>query len=366
MTTAARLRPIIVGQDRSITATLTRAALSAIEPAYRVGIAARNAAFDVNLLRSKRLGRTAISVGNLTTGGTGKTPFVIYLAQYLLAAGHRPAVLLRGYNPQHRSGTNDQTAPTPASDEATLLREVLGERVPVEADADRAAAAQRMLDAYPQTDVFLLDDAFQHRWAYRDLDLVLIDATDPFSNRHVLPRGLLREPLRNLRRAHAVVITRTDEIPNAQIAELDAAITKITGHPPLTHTGHHWDGLVDHTDCEHPLDALQRTPVFAVAGIGNPDSFDRHLRSHAPRVVDSRRLPDHHPYTRDELDTFFRDAHTRHAGAIVTTHKDMVKWRPLLADTSPPLPVYYPRLSIAILDGQNQLDSLLKQTLSGH
>lgn len=195
----ANIRDILSGEDRGAGAKLTRVALTAMEPAYRAAVALRNVAFDRGWRTPRDLGRPTISVGNLTVGGTGKTPMVVALCRKLIAMGHLPGVLLRGY--KSHGGR---------SDEADELQTTLGSQVVVEADPDRVAAARRVLQKTPGTTVFVLDDGFQHRRAHRDLDIVLLDAARPFADGHVLPRGLLREPMQNLRRASAVIFTHAD------------------------------------------------------------------------------------------------------------------------------------------------------------
>jgi len=316
-------------------------------------IFSRNAAFDAGMRRPHRLPRPTISVGNLTTGGTGKTPFVIHLCKQLTEKGFRPAVLLRGYG--QRPGSSD-------SDEATMLTETLGPSIPVEADANRVIAAQRVTQQHPEVNLFLLDDAFQHRQVHRDLDLVLIDATQPFGFGHVLPRGLLREPIRNLRRADAVVLTRTNAASPKQLADLDRLIAEITGHPPIAHTRHEWSGYTDPTGDTQPLDVLRQARVIGVCGIGNPASFERSLRDHTGELLAMHRFPDHHHYHRDQMTTLLKSAAERHADTVVTTHKDFVKWRPILDVAPSPLPIYYPSLRILLTKGEKDLDSLLQKT----
>ncbi len=341
-------------QDRSLSAALARAGLSCLAWPYRAVIASRNACYSYRLCRAIDLGRPTVSVGNITTGGTGKTPMVIELANRLHRQGKRPAVLLRGY----------KAADTNHSDEATLLAESLGDTAVVEPGADRVAAAKRVLANDPNIDVFLLDDGFQHRRVKRNLDLVLIDATQPFGHGRLLPRGLLREPLTALRRANAVMITRADLISPDQLAKLDQRIEQLTGRPPTAHTAQRWSRFVDLQGNTAELPALSHTRVVSACGIGNPDAFERTLHKHTGDVTHAHRFEDHHHYTRADLDAIFQRAKDHAAAAVVTTHKDAVKWRPLLADGPPPVPVYYPAMGVAFLDGEQNVDTLLRETLA--
>ena len=202
-----RFLAVIDGSEQSLAASAARSGLALLEPSYTLAIAARNTLFDKHLRRTRHLLHPVISIGNLTTGGTGKTPMVIDLARRLRALGRRPAILTRGYK-----------STDGFSDEAAVMQLELGQDMPVEVNGDRAAGAAAVLARAPRTDVFLLDDGFQHRQIHRDLDIVLIDATCPFGYGHLLPRGLLREPKVNLARADAVIVTRADQSPPDRLA----------------------------------------------------------------------------------------------------------------------------------------------------
>ncbi len=343
------------GADRTVLGSIARFGLACLEPAYRVVVVGRNAVFNTGLRQTRRLGRPTISVGNLTTGGTGKTPMVIDLAQRLVALGAHPAVLLRGY----RGGGSGI-----GSDEAMLLREALGSAVPVEADADRSAGAKRVLQAHPGTDVFLLDDGFQHRQVYRDIDLVLIDVTQPFGFGRVLPRGMLREPVKNLRRASAVILTRADQVQPDRLAGLDRQVKQITSRAPIAHVAYTWGGYCDAQGVAHPREVLGNKRVLGVCGVGNPDAFEARLRAEVGQMVEMRVLGDHYQYRRDQIEGWGQDAQRAGLDAIVTTDKDWVKWRGLLDGATLPIPIYRPRLCVAFIDnGQRALDALLNGVL---
>lgn len=346
-----RLISILSGEERSGAAACLRATAALLEPPYRLGVAVRNAMFDRGLRRVVRLPRPVISVGNLTTGGTGKTPMVIELARRLQTKKTRVAILIRGYKGSSSGG----------SDEVAVLAEALGPEVPVEADADRAAGAQRVLDRRPEVDVFLLDDGFQHRQIARDLNIVLIDATAPFGFGHLLPRGLLREPPGNLRRADALIVTRADQVAPQELVNLDQTLARLAGRPPLAHAAHVWEGFCDQHGQRHPAEALQREKVLAVSGIGNPQAFAATLARSVGQVVEHRVFPDHHAFNQaQEISQWISQAvRERGATAVVTTEKDWVKWRVQLAAAPLPIPIYRPMLKIRFLDGAAALDALL-------
>jgi len=348
---------IMAGEEQGPLAGVLRLGLSALTPGYRLAISVRNMMFNSGLRKSARLPRPALSVGNLTTGGTGKTPMVIELARRLAEQGSRPAVLLRGYM------ANAKTGP---SDEAQQLRDELGSSVPIEPNPSRIQAAGRVIEKNPgaEVSVFLLDDGFQHRQVHRDLDLVLIDATRPFGFDRLLPRGLLREPARNLRRADAVIVTRSDQVDPKVLAALDKRIQELTGRPPTAHSVHRWNGFRQ-DDQTLPPDHLKPLSVVGVSAIGNPKAFERTLADTAGRVLTCLRFDDHHPYTAGHLQELLAKATQDDAQAVVTTEKDWVKWRPLIQSlniTAYP-PILRPILGIGFIDGGQALDNLLHKAL---
>lgn len=353
----ARLYDIMAGDDRSVLGHAARLGLSGMEPGYRLAISLRNRLFDLGLRKPLRLPRPTISVGNLTTGGTGKTPMVIELVKRLTEQGSRPAVLLRGYMAKGDS--------TP-SDEAAQLKSELGSSVPVEPDPNRAEAADRVIRKHPTTSVFLLDDGFQHRQVHRDLDIVLIDATRPFGFGRLLPRGLMREPLRNLRRADAVIITRCDLVTTDTLADLDRRIQTLTGQPVIAHAVYHWTGFRS-DDNSLPGDHLKAMKTIGVSAIGNPKAFQDMLNEASGEVLTCHSFDDHHAYQPDEIRGLLADAKQRGAQAVVTTEKDWVKWRPILQDDGvdpPPLPILRPVLGVVFIDGDQAISRMLRQTAS--
>jgi tetraacyldisaccharide 4'-kinase len=342
------------GDKRGLGGCLLRGGLGALMPFYGAAVAGRNAAFDLGLRRPRRLGRPVISVGNLTTGGTGKTPMVIELARRLVALGARPAVLLRGYK-----------ATAAGSDEAALLADALGPAVPVAADPRRDRAAKAVLAANPQVSVFLLDDGFQHRQVWRDLDLVLVDATYPLGRAHLLPRGFLREPVGNLRRASAVIVTHADVVTPPEVAEIDRLITRVHGRAPLAHAAHRWTGFRDSAGADQPSDALRGRKVLAVCGIGNPAAFGSMVAA-AAGGYELVAMSDHHAYTAADLSGLAARARQSNCGAVVTTEKDWIKWAILPGGAGAllgGLPVYRPALTIELVDGSEALTQLLRAVL---
>ena len=315
--------------------------LGILEIPYALLMRARNHLYDRNILSAGSLGRAAISIGNLTTGGTGKTPLVRWLAEQMHHRGWRPAILLRGY--AAKNGHSDEEIEL-----RRLLLPVLGDRKTVKAGPDRLAGARILLVDDPQIDLFLLDDAFQHRRARRDLDVVLINAAEPFGFGHVLPRGLLREPMCGLNRADAIVLTRADAVPRN---DLDAIMQTLRAHnpsAPVYQTRHRITGWVDVTGNLHPADAIRGQPAFLFCGIGDPASFDLQIRSMGATIAGSHFFPDHHAYTSHDLNHL-----SSRTGLLLTTEKDWVKLAPLLPQNFP-TKIWRARLELQWLEGDDQ------------
>jgi len=291
-----------------------------------------------------------ISVGNLTTGGTGKTPLVQWIVDRLRDEGHHPAVLLRGYG----SGNPRE------SDEAMLYREAM-EGVPILADPDRVGALGRHLTGQPDTTCAILDDGFQHRRLHRDLDLVLVDATRPLDQLRLLPAGHLREPLQSLRRAHAVIVTRSA----GEDPELSARIEALHGRAPLAWTDHQWTGIEVHEggatryeDCQW----LSGRRFACRLGIGNPEAARNQLRQAGGEIVVDMPARDHAPFERAEIDRLLKAAGD--VDGVFMTAKDRVKAQPLV-DAGCPVPLVVPQLRLRFHSGQAALVALLEGAMAG-
>jgi len=335
----------ISGRDRSLSAALRRGAAACLEPLYRAGVAWRNRAYDLGQKPIHRLGRPVVSIGNLTAGGTGKTPMVMHCVQALREQSRTPAVLMRGYK-----------AEAEGADEARELSQRL-EGVPVVAQPDRVSAGRRLLEDRPDVDVLVLDDGFHHRRLHRDLDLVLIDATCPFGYERLLPRGLLREPPENLRRADAVIVTRADAVDAESLRRLDRRLETLHGRPPLAHACHQWAAVLDADDRENEM--RQDDGVFAFCAIGNAPAFFAQVAGHAT-LLGSRGFADHHPYRAEDLRAVFAAARSAVIDCPATTEKDWVKLRPLLESLNDVPDIRRPHLSMAFMDGRNALTERLR------
>ncbi|HMI51101.1 MAG TPA: tetraacyldisaccharide 4'-kinase [Candidatus Saccharimonadales bacterium] len=297
-------------------------------------------------LKQKRLRGMVISVGNLTVGGTGKTPMVIWLAEKFLAEGKRVAILSRGYR-----GANG------TSDEIELMRSRLRERVVFGVGADRYATGSA-LEAKGSIDVFLLDDGFQHLPLGRDLDILLMDASRPLNKELLLPAGRLREPIRAMSRANLLIVTRSEAVPGTTeaIGKLSqypvfAAATRLLGFRLLGATG----GV-------QTVDEIGSGPFLAFCGIGNPAAFFADLDAWGVKVSGTRAFADHHRYSDGDIAQIENAAERSGARALVTTEKDAEN---LAGVRRAKMPMYTAAIDFVISPAED-FDRLLDQAVLGH
>jgi len=293
-------------------AALARAGLRAASWPYGAVVRTRNVLFDRGWKKIERAAVPVISVGNLTAGGTGKTPCVEYIAGYLRRQETCVAILSRGYGSE--GGMND---------EALVLEENCPD-VPHLQGVDRVELARIAIEEL-ESEILVLDDGFQHRRLGRNLDVVLLDATDPWGQGYLLPRGLLREPKSSLQRAGVIVLTRCDQAESLET--LRTEVQRLVPGKPTIETIHRPTQLVNGENrCE--LGELKRHPVAAFCGIGNPGAFERTLRDLGANVTNIRTFADHHAYTREDIDGLRTWASQQPADVcVVTTQKDFVKIR---------------------------------------
>lgn len=309
----------------------------------------RNLLYDRGVFDSFDLAAKTISIGNITVGGTGKTPLVAYVSATLAERGERVCVLTRGYgrkNPRERvlvsDGEKILADPSEAGDEPfELARKLLGKAVVI-ADADRVSAAEWAKRRFGVT-AFVLDDGFQHRKLKRGVDIVCIDATDPFGGDKMLPAGRLREPVANLRRADIIVITRADLVKDisdlrSEILRLNPGASVFTARNQIIRiielSGFfNRDAVVQNKAgvlVEHSAIEPKRDRAFAFSGIGNPDSFFNQIRDHGVNLVAANIYRDHHRYSQKDIEREEGVARKGKADFLITTVKDAVKLKDLV------------------------------------
>lgn len=337
----------ISGRTTGLPAAVSRLALSTLSCPYRLAIAIRNYYYDTSG-QVTRPPVPVISVGNLTTGGTGKTPFVAGLFNRLAGMSRRPAILIRGYHAA-RGGL---------ADEVRELVDLTGCDRIVQ-NPDRLAAAEEAICRFAP-DVLLLDDGFQHRRIGRHLDIVLVDATNPFGHGHLLPRGLLREPPTALRRADLIVLTRCDQVDSEHLDLLRQQIAKHAPEKPLMQARHRpvaWVGLDGEVLA---LPSAEPRRVVCFAGVANPGGFVATVTDLGTEVVARRWWPDHHEYSPPDLTELVELARQHQAEAFVTTGKDLVKLR-VMRDHCPQ-PLWALRIEIEL---RPPGDTILTDLLAG-
>ncbi len=315
-----------------------KALLGAASLAYGAGVLGRKTLYDLKILKRRKIGAQVICIGNLTTGGTGKTPAVLLAAETLRRRGHEVAILSRGYG-----GTAPKKVVTVlldgrhtdwhlVGDEPWMIHQSLqGQGVPVLVCPDRAKAGALAVEMYGSS-VVILDDGFQHLNLHRDLDVVLVNATDPFGGGRLLPLGNLREPVSALRRAQIVIVTHADRVTAPELAKLRADIDAAHPGVVILESAHKADHVLDvRTEKKHALTHLKDKAVVALSGLGDPLSFETQLESLGATIAQAWRYPDHHAYTERELRSI---TELRGGLPVVTTYKDFVRlperWRETL------------------------------------
>ncbi len=336
---------------------------------YSIGVRFRSWCYQTGVARVHSLGCRVISVGNLTVGGTGKTPVVELFAKELSKNGRRVAILSRGYKSLRPPFIHKLTdffrsrehrrPPRVVSDGRSLLldSEMAGDEpfmlasnlrdVVVIVDKDRVKGGLFAIRKFG-CDTLILDDGMQYLPLRERFNVVLIDRESPFANRYLLPRGLLRESPRQLKRADLIFITKCD---GQDIASLRKEIKRYNRHAPLIECGHRPLHIEDlHTQEEKPLEFLKDLRIGAITGIARPESFEAGLKRLGAEVIYSRQYADHHRFSESEIKKMFERSRARGAKAILTTEKDAVRF-PRLEKRL--LPIYFLRMEIEIIRGHD-------------
>ncbi|MBI5195294.1 MAG: tetraacyldisaccharide 4'-kinase [Nitrospirae bacterium] len=296
---------------------------------YNMILSVREFLYKTSLKDSKRLPSKVVSIGNLTLGGTGKTPAVIALAQAAKKRGFKPCVLTRGYRgkmktPCMKSIGNEPCLNTHlAGDEPVLMTYRLPD-IPVVIGRNRYFAGMSAINETGKDaiNIFILDDGFQHWALYRDLDILLIDATNPFGNNKLFPEGILREPLKSMSRADIIVLTKTDAASRAQMDALILKIKRYNPHAPLYPSSHMPVSFVNAKGTVRDIDFINKKRVYAFSGIANPMHFKTSLTAIGAEVVKFNSFRDHYKYRQQDIDMIME---TAGGLEIITTEKDLVK-----------------------------------------
>ena len=373
---------IIYGRRRTWYDRVFRVLLHVLSHLYRIAVQFRLSLYRHNILKRQSIGSSVVSVGNLTVGGTGKTPVVELLAHTLSKRGRKVAILSRGYRSKPRTlaekirgffsqreyrippkvvsdGTKVLLDSRNAGDEPYMLaRNLVGtEEVPgvaVLVDKDRVHAGRYAVRRF-QSDTLLLDDGFQYMQLRPRINIVLVDTTNPFHNHETLPIGLLREPLENIARADYIFLTKSNG--RESLRHLEAFLHRHNPHCPIiecNHTSRHladlWSGEV------HGLEILKGKKIGTVCGIAVPESFENYIKDLGGSIVYRKRFVDHHRYTPEEMEDFFKASLEAGAELLVTTEKDAVRIPRL--DTKG-IPFLFLRVEISIIRGQEHFEECI-------
>ncbi len=345
MLTPQQFREIVSGRRRGFVPALWRCVLGAAEIPYSLEVQRRNRHYDTGKREVLRAGVPVISVGNITMGGTGKTPLVEWLARWFRQRDVRVCLISRGYGAEEGS----------RNDEALELEQKLPD-VPHVQNPDRVAAAKMAVEEF-ESQLIILDDAFQHRRIHRDLDIVLIDALEPFGFDRVFPRGMLREPLAGLKRADAIALTRADMVDAQVRADIRRRVEEFHPGVPWLELAHAPRALISASGDEQPLTSLAGRRVAAFCGLGNPAGFRNTLDGCDYVVAAWRGFPDHHNYSRDDVQSLTEWAAESNVDAIVCTQKDLVK---IAVDRLGELPLWAVAIGMELLSGQDVLEAKLQ------
>lgn len=369
---------VILNRRRGFRAGLLRGLLRTLSGVFAGMVQGRLALFRNRVKTDHYLGAMVVSVGNLTVGGTGKTPVVEMLARRLHSEGRRVAILSRGYKSKkpalsrrlwHRfTGRTVEIPPRVVSDGLEIRLDsftagdepyMLARNLPgvaVVVDKDRVKAGRYAVRELG-CDTLVLDDGLQYLRLRRRLDVVLVDRQAPFGNEHLLPRGTLREPPRNLRRASHIFLTKCDDRSNDELIARLRRHNRTASLMECRHRPVHLQNVYDPHD-RRELDFLEGKKVATISGIAVPESFEGILDKLGAVIVVRRRFTDHHRYSEDEINETILRADDKLAHFVVTTEKDAVRF-PAFEKTL--LPVYFLRVEIEILRGHEAVDECIQR-----
>ena len=367
------------GERRSSVDQFLLAILLLASRVYRTAVQFRLWLYDKRVIRNHALGCLVVSIGNISCGGTGKTPVVEVFAKTLSAQGRRVAILSRGYRSKKRSlwykltrmfehqklevqpkivsdGQNLLMDSMYAGDEPYMLASNLRD-VAVLVDKDRVKAGLYAIRHY-RTDVLILDDGFQYLMLKPHINIVLVDSTDPFGNGHVLPRGILREPIKNIRRADYIFLSKSDGSP--RLRHLKAFLRRHNRRAEIIECCHQpkYIERVYNRGVREGLERLRGAKVAALSAIAVPASFERFLVSLGAELVARKSYADHHRYTQQEIIDFINEAKQAGAEFIMTTEKDAVRIPKL---DRRDIPLYFLRVEINILSGRESFDQCISR-----
>jgi len=351
-------RNLISGRSTEPTAAILRFFIGVASVGYSLVVRLRSFLYSKRWLEVHTTDVPVISIGNITTGGTGKTPLVIWLCNLLKEKNINCAVLTRGYKATQNSKLKTQNH----IDEPAILAESCPQ-AKVIVNPNRVEAAVEAVSKFGAK-VLIMDDGFQHRKLHRDLDIVTIDGTCPFGYGKVLPAGLLREPVVFLKRADAVVVTRCDQISESELSQIEKELQLIDPDMIIAKSVHNLICAKSTAGEKITIEQLKDEKIFAFCGIGNPDAFLNTIRNTGANLVGSKIYNDHYHYTNDCLADIYEQARCLKADLILTTQKDWTRTA-LLTSAKKDIPFAYLAVEIKFLTGEDKLKQLIEDALAG-
>jgi tetraacyldisaccharide 4'-kinase len=342
-------RNLISGRSAGLPVAISRFFMGVAATGYSVVVGLRNFLYSKRWLEIRTANVPVISIGNITAGGTGKTPLVIWLCKFLQNKNIPCAILTRGYKAR---GTTDEPA-------------VIAESCPqakVIINPNRAEAANEAVDKFGAK-ILIMDDGFQHRRLARDLDIVTIDATCPFGYGMLLPAGLLREPVASLERADAVVLTRCDQISESELSRIEQKLRLINPDIVVAESVHSPIYARTISGEKITIEQIKGKKIFAFCGIGNPDAFLSTIRNTGANLIGSKIYNDHYHYTDGDIDDIHGQANRLGADLILSTQKDYTHYTAFA--TRYEMPFAYLAVEIKFISGEDKLKQLIKDVLAG-
>lgn len=343
-------RKLVTVENPPLDYKLLRAILLICSFFYRIAVILRNLLFDISIFRKAKVDAAVVSVGNITTGGTGKTPLVAWLCNYFAERNVTTAVLTRGY----------KLKDCDLADEPVILAKNCP-KAEIIVNADRTAGAKKAITER-NAKLLIMDDGFQHRKLARDVDIVAVDATEPFGCEKLLPAGFLREPVSSLKRADAVVITRINQTRPGKIDEIKKRILNISPNIVFASAIHKPICARLIKDKQIAVNELAGKRLYAFCGIGNPDAFFQTLAELALNIVAARVYNDHHRYTESDITEICEDGRYKQAEMIITTQKDWIKTA-LLCGERIDIPIAWLAVELEFIQGWQEIITLVENAV---
>ncbi|MDR0391251.1 MAG: tetraacyldisaccharide 4'-kinase [Planctomycetaceae bacterium] len=326
-------RQLVSGERRGLWAFFLRLFFWCVSIFYGFVVQVRNFLYDKKILKIHKTNIPIVSVGNLTLGGTGKSPMVAWICEYFIEQGLQPAIISSGYKHNKTKNTNNTTNKTEVNDEYLELAFRLPNVCHFQ-NRDRVFAVCELLDFVGRSggvvDIVVLDDGMQHRRLQRDFEIVLLDAMLPFGYGYFFPRGFLRESLRGLRRADVVLLSRADCISEVERQNIAAKVCEISPNAIYAEVIHSPDKIIYYGGVESAADSICGKNILAFCGIGNPNAFYSTLQKKSDGQIHFVQFPDHYSYTKDDFIRIMQDAISLQVDIVICTMKDFVKINQLL------------------------------------